>query len=58
MRDGIAVVLSLGALVTDGAQAERIVRNWLEEPFSGAERHKRRLSEIADLERRLVRQEG
>lgn len=48
-------VLCLGALFTDSAQAERIVRNWLEEPFSNAERHKRRIAQIADLERQLVR---
>lgn len=48
-------VLCLGALFTDSVQAERIVRNWLEEPFSGAERHKRRIAQIADLDRRLVR---
>jgi ribose 5-phosphate isomerase B len=48
-------VLCLGALFVDGIQAERVVRNWLDEPFSGAERHVRRLSEIADLESQLVR---
>jgi len=48
-------VLCMGALFVDDNTAGMIVSNWLDEPFSGADRHKRRLAEIADLERQLVR---
>ncbi len=43
-------VLSLGSMFVDEDKAKRIVHNWLETPFSGAERHTRRVREIEELE--------
>lgn len=47
-------VLCLGALFVDEAKAEQIVHNWLETEFSGAERHKRRVHEIEEIENQLT----
>ncbi len=47
-------VLALGAMFLDEDKARRITKNWLETEFSGAERHARRIREIADVERREI----
>lgn len=43
-------VLSLGAMFLDEPRARRIVKNWLDTPFSQAERHERRIRKIEELE--------
>lgn len=45
-------VLVLGARVIDPALAQEVVRAFLSASFSGAERHRRRIGKIVDLERR------
>ncbi len=45
-----ANVLALGARVIGNELAWEIVRVWLETPFSGEERHQRRLDKVAALE--------
>jgi len=42
-------ILSLGASFLSEEQARQAVRIWLETPFSGEERHKRRLEKINDF---------
>ena len=44
-------VMALGARVIGPELAAELVRDFLEARFSGAERHRRRLGKIADLER-------
>lgn len=44
-------VLALGAMFLDEEKAEEIVDAWLDTPFSGAERHARRIRKIAEMER-------
>ena len=44
-------VLSIATDYLSGAQIESIVKTWLKTPFSGEERHVRRLKKIRDLER-------
>jgi len=44
-----ANILSLGASFLSEEQARQTVRVWLETPFSGEERHKRRLEKINDF---------
>ena len=44
-------VLALAADFLTPEQAQAIVKVWLETPFSGGERHKRRLGEIEELEK-------
>lgn len=46
-----ANVLALGGRVVGEGLALRIVRAWLETPFSGEERHRRRLAKLQALER-------
>lgn len=48
--DDDANVLVLAVDETDEARAREIVAVWLDTPFSGAERHVRRLKEIAEIE--------
>ncbi len=43
-------VLALGANYLDKEQAEKIVLTWLQTPFSGEERHKRRIRKIQEAE--------
>ena len=42
-------VLCLGADFTDRETAEKIVSVWLQTPFAGAERYKRRIERLRDL---------
>lgn len=49
---GNANVLTLGADMLDSERAKEIVRVWLQTPFSGEERHVRRLKKIAEIEER------
>lgn len=45
-----ANVMALGARVLDTDTAKRLVKIWLETPFSGEERHVRRLRKIENAE--------
>ncbi|MBI4057760.1 RpiB/LacA/LacB family sugar-phosphate isomerase [Candidatus Microgenomates bacterium] len=49
-EDNDANILSLGADVTNEGDAKKIVKIFLETPFSNKERHVRRLKKIADYE--------
>ena len=51
--DNDSNILCLGARVIGIEMAKELVRVWLAEPFSGAERHVRRLAKIAALESQL-----
>ena len=44
-------VLALGTIFVDEEKAKRIADNWLNTDFSGAERHTRRINQIADIEK-------
>lgn len=50
--DDDANILCLPARALTVQEAKRIVRVWLETPFSGAERHKRRIRKIISIEKR------
>lgn len=50
-KDDDVNVLSLSADITDAATAKRIVKAFLETPFSGEERHKRRIEKIKQIEK-------
>lgn len=43
-------VLALGAMYVDDGLARRIVKTWLDTPFSEADRHQRRIHEIDEIE--------
>lgn len=45
-----ANVLALGARYVDATAAGELVKTFLETPFSGGERHARRLAKVAELE--------
>ena len=47
-----ANILCLGGRVTEVETAKKIAKIWLETPFSGEERHKRRLGKIEEMENR------
>ena len=49
-NDDDANVLVLASDESDEMQASKIVTVWLETPFSGEERHIRRLKEIEEIE--------
>ncbi|MDP3763467.1 MAG: RpiB/LacA/LacB family sugar-phosphate isomerase [bacterium] len=51
-NDDDANILSLAATILDEEKAKKIVSVWLQTPFSAAERHKRRLEKIKNLENR------
>ncbi len=53
-----ANILALGARVIGAELAWEIVKVWLETPFSGEERHKRRLEKIASFEGQKTRREA
>jgi len=53
-----ANVLCLGARILGERLAHHIVNTWLDTPFSGGERHLRRLEKIAQIEREACRPEG
>lgn len=46
-----AQVVSIGARFTSGEQAREIVLTFLETPFTGVERHARRLAQVSAYER-------
>jgi ribose 5-phosphate isomerase B len=48
-------VLCLGARVIGSELAKEIVRVWLSASFSGAERHRRRLAKVKDIEKEFLR---
>ncbi len=45
-----ANVLSLGASFVDDENAQTMIKLWLDTPFSGEERHKRRIDKIKKIE--------
>lgn len=51
-------VLCLGARVIGTELAKDVVRIWLSASFSGAERHRRRLAKIGEIEREFTRGRG
>jgi ribose 5-phosphate isomerase B len=50
-RDNDANLLTMGERVIGIGSALEVVRAFVSEPYSGAERHQRRLDQIADAER-------
>lgn len=50
-EDNDSNVLALGGLTMDHDEALKILEVWLKTPFSGLERHRRRLKKISDYER-------
>ena len=46
-------VLSLGADFVDGETAKKMVSIWLQTPFSGEDRYKRRLEKIRQIDNSL-----
>ena len=52
-RDNNANVLTMGERVIGTGAALEVVKAWLDEPYSNAERHQRRLDKIAAAEKRL-----
>jgi len=51
-RDNDANVLTMGERVVGVGVALEVVRAWLDEPFSGADRHQRRIDKITRAEER------
>ncbi len=51
-----ANMLSLGAAFLDEETTKKAVKLWLETPFSGDERHVRRLGKISTLEEKLCKE--
>ncbi len=50
-------VLCLGGRITKDTDAKKIVDIWLNEPFSGDERHRRRIDKITRIEKRYMKTE-
>jgi len=50
-----ANVLGLSGDWLDAEQAKKIVKAWLETPFPGEDRHKRRLQNIVEFEKKVFR---
>lgn len=46
-------ILAFAADYVSEDQAKKIVSTWIQTPFSGEERYRRRIQKIADLERKL-----
>ncbi|MCL4404092.1 RpiB/LacA/LacB family sugar-phosphate isomerase [Patescibacteria group bacterium] len=55
-NDDDANVLAMGANYLDDATAHKIVITWLQTPFSGEARYRKRLEEVANLEERMLNQ--
>lgn len=51
-RDNNANLLTMGERVIGIGAALEVVRVWVEEPFSGADRHQRRIDKITEAEQR------
>lgn len=49
-RDNAANILTMGERVVGVGLALEVVRVWIEEPFSGVERHRRRVDQITEIE--------
>lgn len=49
-RDDDINVLALGADYIDANRAQDVILHWLNTPFSGEERHERRIQKISDYE--------
>lgn len=54
--DDDANVLALGANYLDDPTAQKIVTTWLQTPFSGEAKHRRRLEQISELEEKMLNQ--
>lgn len=52
-RDDDINILALAADMTDEKTAKEIVQAFLKTPFSGEERHKRRIEKISGIERKI-----
>ncbi len=50
-KDNDANVISFGARVLDAKTAKKLLKLWLEIPFSGDDRHARRIKKITEVER-------
>jgi len=50
-RDDNINVLALGADYIDTEQAKQVITSWLTTPFSGEERHVRRITKISEYEK-------
>jgi ribose 5-phosphate isomerase B len=55
-RDNDANMLTMGERVVGIGLALEVVKAWLAEPYSHAERHQRRLDKITEIERRYRRE--
>ncbi len=56
--DDDANILALGANYLNEEQAEKIVITWLQTPFSGDERHARRIRKIQKIESEILNEEA
>lgn len=54
-RDNNANVLTMGERVIGVGAAIEVVKAWIEEPFSGADRHQRRIDKITEAENTYCR---
>lgn len=50
-RDDAINILALGASYISVTEAKQVIEQWLATPFSGEERHKRRIKKIEDYEK-------
>ncbi len=56
-NDDDSNVLALGANYLDDPTAQKIITTWLQTPFSGESRHRKRIDEINNLEEKLMNPE-